>query len=327
MSDSNVDSLLKKIASSKARADIDESYIELGEVMKHAGRATNNMLLSSIQDECRRNADETSRLNSRLMSIEESMSSLFSEMQRMCSLMEIQNEILSSRIINEQGSTTKPSIKGKEWYYQSTKLSSKNHIYACIIFHLIDMVQIHMDIAGLHYPDSFDCDLNEMQNAIRVVSGERCRIQSVEYKNNIRLKEMSSQPLELLCPLISSSDIKTPTTLSESKLSQLCNQVTRGVMQDIEWIRQRLCHLHGILSIKQIDILKSIRHPIMKVDSDSELDWDRRIVQPKSSHPLSKDIGDLIKTRQDEYMKLRMAGYSVENAYQEAKVYEKPKKK
>jgi hypothetical protein len=327
MEDSNVDSLLRSIASSGVRSQIENSYTDVDGVMKEVGRPTNNVLLSAIHNETKRVADEIAKLNAKFTTLNISIESTFSEMTRLCTLIQTQNEISASNTLN--GSSDVSRNKGNatdSWYYQATKLTSKYHVYACIIFHLMDMVQIHMDVAGQHYPDSVDCDFKAMHNAIRVVSSKICNIQGVEYRNTIALREKDSQPFEMLYPLISSSDSKTPTTLSESAISQLCNQVTRGIMQDIEWIRQRLCYLDGVLSIKQIDVLRSICHPIIKPDSDCELNWNRKLIRPRPSHPLVKDIADLPKNQKDEYMRLRMDGRDIIQAYNQAKDYSTSKK-
>jgi hypothetical protein len=318
MSESNVDSYLQSIVSANTQNETDQSYTGVDEAMKHLGRPTNNILLSNIQSESKRTADEVLRLNSRLVSLETTVSDLLFEVSKLCKLTQQQNDILASKD-HKQGTA------GDRWY-MGTKLGSKHHFYACVIGHLIDMVQIHMDVAGLHYPDSEDCDFKSLCTAVRIVSSERCSIRSVDYKNTIILKEKDSQQLIALYPLISSADKTKPVTLSESMISRISTPITREVLQGIEWIRQRLCHLDGILSIKQIDILKSIRHPIVKEDSDSELNWDLRVVKPRSSHPLSRDIGDLIRTKKDEYIKLRMQGENVIDAYNKAKDFTPSKK-
>jgi hypothetical protein len=328
MSTSNVDSVLRSIASSNQRDNVEELYTDASEVTKESGRPTNNVFLHYVHGETKRTADEVVRLSLRIESIEDRMDTISSHLERLCSLTEAQNKMLSLGFLNRQPEGTKIVTKGDSGgarYYQTIELRSKHHVYACIIFHLIEMVQTHMDVKSIHYPDSVDCDFNTMTNAVRVVSTERCRIAGVSYKNNIVLKEKDSQSLQTLYPSISSND-KSPTTLAESNISVLSNPAVRGVMHEVEWIRQRLCHLDGILSIKQVDILKSIKHPIVKPDSDSELNWDHTLVKPRSSHPLSKDISNLLKLQKDEYMKLRMQGVSIYDAFEKAKEYSSSKK-
>jgi hypothetical protein len=172
-----------------------------------------------------------------------------------------------------------------------------------------------------------DCDFKTMENAVRIVSTERCSIASVEYKNIIGTKEKDSQPFSLLYPHIASADKKAPTTLSESMLGHICNPVTRNTMQDLEWIRQRLCHLDGVLSAKQIDVLKSIGTPLVKPGTVDELNWDTKSINPRMSHPLVREISELTKTKKDEYISLRMRGKKIQAAYNEAKIYVPPKAK
>lgn len=210
--------------------------------------------------------------------------------------MENQNEMTASVALSQNADgfsqQSNKVQQGSSWYYQATRLSSKYHVYGCILMHLIDMVQVHMDIQGNHYPDSVDCDFKSMHNAVRIVSTERCNISSVEYNNVISVKEKDSQCFNLLYQHIASTDPTTPTTLAESMLSHICNPITRPVMQDVEWIRQRLCHLDGILSAKQIDVLKSISSPLIRQGTVDELDWDTAAIRPRLSHPLVRDISD-----------------------------------
>lgn len=330
MSDNNVDSLLRQISSTRIKNEVDNAYSGVSEAMKQVGAPTSNMLLSAIHSETKRTADELVRLNSRMSSLEATNSQTANSILRLCNLIETQNEILASMAIGQpqelSQSTKGHRSSGQDWYYQGTKLSSRYHVYACILFHLIDMVQVHMDIMDIQYPDSVDCDFKTMQNAVRIVSTERCSIQNVEYKNTISAKEKDSQPFDIIYPLISSLQPGGPTTLVESDISKVYNPVTRNVMQDTEWIRQRLCYLDGILSIKQIDILKSIKSPILKANSDHELNWDSKFIKAKVSHPLARDISDLGSLQKNEYIKLRMKGQSVIDAYESAKVFVTQKK-
>ena len=130
----------------------------------------------------------------------------------------------------------------------------------------------------------------------------------------------------VLYSLISSSDIKSPTILSESMISRIDNPVTRPVMQDIEWIQQRLCYMEGVLSARQVGILNSLKFPVVKPKSEDELNWDKSSIVPRQSHPMTRQISDLTKTKKDEYIKLRMKNRSITDAYSIANDYVPSKK-
>lgn len=330
MSGDNADSLLKSIYSTRIKNEIDDSYDGVAGALKHAGAPSNNMLLSNILSEGKRTADEVMRLNMKTEKLEQGMDNLVDSMSAICKLLEKQNEILASISIGQGSSLSSPISRNtptsQSWYYQGNKLSSRYHVYACILFHFIDMVQVHMDLKSIYYPDSVDCDFKSMQNAVRIVCTERCSIPTVEYKNTIIVKDKDSQPFDILYPIISSTDPAEPTSVTESLLSRMINPVTRNVMQEIEWIRQRLCHLQGIVSVKQIDILKSIKAPFLKQDSNHELNWDERQIRPRSSHPLVKDILELSGPQRSEYIKLRMKNKTIEVAYEAAKEFTQSKK-
>lgn len=118
---------------------------------------------------------------------------------------------------------------------------------------------------------------------------------------------------------IVSTNENSPTILPEAMLSVICNPVTRNMMTSLDWIRQRLCYTDGVLSARQIDILSSIKSPLIKADSSSGLNFDIAKIKPRPSHPLSRDISDLIKTKKDLYITYRMNGSTIIGAYEEAR--------
>ncbi len=328
MGSENVDSVLRGIASRRDHDEIKSSYSDVSAAMKHTGTPTNNILLSMIHSETRRNADETTSLRASVRKMELDIGNMVDNIANLVELIKIQNEIISSTMATNMGQSTpvsnrKQSSVGAEWYYQGTRLSSKYHAYACIISHLIDIVQIHIESMGKFYPDSVDCDFKLLQNTIGIVCKERCNIRSVEYRNPISVKDKDNQAFEMLYPHISSMDKNTPTVLSESMLSQICNPITRSIMQDIEWIRQRLCHIDGIMSPKQMDILKSIGNPIVTSETQDELNWNPKFITCRMSHPLAKDVAALPGLKKNEYVKLRLQGKPISEALKEAENYKK----
>lgn len=321
----NLESALKSIKSAKDHDEVQSMYTGTGEAMKHTGAPTNHMLLAMIHSETRRNADEMMRLNGTMQKLLEQISISNSNMSTIGSLLETQNEILSSSIVSGQNLSSETSVKRQsvgdsDWYYQGVRLSSRYHAYACIVFHLIGMVQIHLDQMGKIYPDSVDCDFKTMTQAVRIVCDKRCNISSVSLKSKIDTKKMDDQSFDMIYPHISSRDKNSATTMPESALSRLDNNIVRPVLQDVEWIRQRLSHLQGILSIKQVDILKRIRFPFAK---GGELNWDSRGIDPRSSHPLAREIAELPSNQKWEYIQLVMKGEKMQNALTAAKEFKK----
>ena len=324
MTDTSVDALLQRISSSRIKDEVSNAYTEVGESLKEIGAPSNNMLLSYIHGETKRTGDEILRVGTRVSKLETHLS-------KICELLEKQNIILASMEINssipdDTGAISGKSIRGGEWWYQGTRLSSRYHVYSCIIFHLISMVQLQMDQKSIHYPDSVDCDFKTMVNSVRIVSTERCNIKEITYKNSITAKDKDDQGFGHIYPIISSKEKDFSTTMPESQLTRICNQVTRQIMQEVEWIRQRLCFLPGILSIKQIDILRSIDFPVVKAEYPDELNWNPREIKPKKSHPLASDIWELTKTQRDEYIKSKMKGKNTQEAFTIAQTYIPEKK-
>lgn len=316
----NVDSALRHIRSSREHDEARSAYAGTSDAMKHTGTPTNNMLLSMVHSETKRNCDETMRLASATQRLADGISEMNSNMSSVLSLLEIQNELLSGIALGGQQTQTEYAFKthkasGSKYYYQGVGLSSRNHVYACIIFHLIDMVQVHMDASGKVYPDSVDCDFRTMTSAIRVVCSMRCSIPTVEYKNTIETKKVDSQQLGVIYPYISSENKDYQTTLSESMLHRIITPITRPVIQEVEWIRQRLCHLTGVLSVKQTDILKSIRSPLIKTEAGDELNWDPSTIRPKQSHPLVREVSELSAEQKWEYIRLIMRNSKMQAAF------------
>lgn len=321
MSTDQVNSLLKSIASTQIKDEITGSYTQVSQSMREIGAPTNNMLLSIIHSETKRSADEIMKLTSRVLKLEETNRELLT---RMCDLLENQNIILSNMAIGSSSSvssdisarTSRKSINPSgEWWYHGTKLSNKYYVAACILSHLIDMVQIHLETDRVYYPDSVDCSFTDLHHAVRAVCTNRCTVRDIQYRELISLTGKESQPFDHLYPMIASSDPNVPFTMSESSISNLHNSVTRNAMQTVEYIRQRLTLLEGILSARQIDTLKSIGFPVSAADSPDQLNWDRAKIKPRTSHPYAEQIRSLAKMQKDEYIKSRLAGSNVIGAY------------
>ena len=324
MPQSDTELVLNQIKSSRHQDHINGLYNGVGESLKHAGAPTNNILLSTISAELKRMNDQSMTSSSRL---ESHLSNISSSLDSLCLLMEAQNEMLASSSMKESTTTTRISqteVSKTHWYYAGTKLVSRYHGYACILSHLMSMVETRMEVNDIHYPDSVDCNFNTMQNLVRIVCGNRSSLPNLTQRDTIITKDRDSQAFNQLYPIIASSQMDTPTSLIESQLSKIVTPVTRGIMQDIEWIRQRLVYMQGILSIKQVDILASISMPF-KTDDD-ELQCNISKLKPKSSHPLCRDIMDLIKLKKDEFIILRLKNEAIQVAYEKASQHSGQKK-
>lgn len=316
VSEDDVDSTLQKIASDARFKEVSEQYENVGDAIKYTGSVTNNGLLKLIYTEAKRSADESMRLSRNIVKLNEQMKMMT---DTIAAMMETQNNILSNLNLSNvlespisSGGTKSPM--GDSWYYRGIRLVSRYHVYTCIIFHLIDMVQVHMDVRSIYYPDSVDCEFKPMCNAVRLVCTEKCSSPHVEYKSKIDASGKDSQASNILFPIIASKSPNDSIIISESTLINISNAVTRPILQDVEWIRQRLCILDGILSAKQIDILKSIRNPVLKPGSEGELNWDPNVIKPRSSHPLVTNIMSFNASQKNMYIKARLEGNDIEKS-------------
>lgn len=94
-------------------------------------------------------------------------------------------------------------------------------MYTCLIMHIMSIVEMRMDMAGISYPNRIDCDFKTLQKAIRVTSGENCSIKGIKYRDTISLEEKIDQALEYLYFIIATEQKKYPTTVPESSISSI----------------------------------------------------------------------------------------------------------
>jgi hypothetical protein len=291
--------------------------------MKEMGAPSNNMLLSVIHGECKRSADAISKLDARVMRLENILIKQQDSMDRLCELMEIQNTLLASH--DSQISDTRLSIEssysrkqtpggdGTSWYYQGSKLINKYKICACIIAQLIDIVRLRMENRGVFYQDSVDANLTTLEYCVRDSSKMRCSIPGVKFKNQIDIPDTNkaANGYEVLLPLIASRDSSASTTLPETRLVELSMPITRHVMEAVARVIQRLCYLEGILSPQQIDMLKSISFPIIVPGSEGDFNCDPSVVKPRLSHPISNVIGGFTPTAKTKFIQSVISGQSM----------------
>lgn len=318
--DGSIESALKSIASNATRNSIEASYNDIGGVMKEFGGPSNNMLLSSIHAESKRNADELLKLNARVSRLESIMTGIYENTERMCESIELQNKLLSSQHIDTKDKRDSTSIgpmnskrsmiDGSTWYYAGFKLNGKTKICACIISQLMGIITLHMEHMSIRYPDSVDCKFTTLELCIREIAKVRCQIPAVEYKNEIPVPEMGSPGLEAVLPLIASKNKDVPTSLPESRLIEFSTPITRELMKSIEWIMQRLRRLDHILSPQQIDMLSCMNVPIVKPGSDGELNWNPSLLKARKSNPLCNQISDLSPTGKTVYVQQLMKAQS-----------------
>jgi len=316
MSDT-VKQALENIASRDRDGSVRSQIREQGESMAELGAPTNNMLLASISASLATLVQRDSSSTRILNSLNDNISMLSQHIIDVKGLLETQNTILASLSIGtpDRSSTSVSKKTGGEWYYQGVPLVSRYKVYACIISHMINMVQLHMDSIGIFYPDSVDCDFQTLSEAVRLSCTNRTSVPNTTYRNIIEIKDTGSQGLDIIYPVIASQDKNTPTTMLESRLTDISNQITRDIMQQVDWIRQRLCYMDCILSVKQIDILKSIQHPFVE---DDGLNWNKDSCKPRGSHPLTHEVRSLVQTRKKIYMTERLKNIPVLAALQTA---------
>lgn len=324
--DNIIESALKSIASKATRTSIESSYNDPGAVMKEFGGPSNNMLLSAIHAESKRNADEVSRLNARVDRLEAILAGIYENTEKMCEYMEVQNTLLSSQHIESSenriqgisvnGIDSRRGLSdGSTWFYAGFKLKSKSKICSCLISQLMGIVTLHMEHMNIRYPDSVDCKFTTLDLCIREISKVRCQIPSVEYKNEITIPEMGSVSLEAVLPLIASKKENSPTSLPETRLVEFATPITRDLMRAVEWIIQRLCKLEHILSPQQIDMLSSLSMPIVKPGSDGELNWNPSLIRSRRSNPLCNQVEALSPTGKTVYVQQIMKAQSPMQAW------------
>lgn len=314
MSRDTVDSVLKGIASLDVNNAVSGSYTELADSIRQSGAPSNNTLLTIILSEIKRGNDETVKLTNSINKLNESMKSTS---DRLVESMESQTNILASMSLSAESNPQPQRNKGKagseDWYYVSTRLSSKHHVFACLISQLMNIVQLHMDFQGIQYPDSVNCEFNVMVTMVRVASSTQCKSKSIDYKPPIKLKPVNDQAFDTVYPYISSKAQQDPATLTEATLTNMINPITRDIMQEAEYLRERLCLLEPVLSAKQVDILKSIKFPFIV---DGKLNYDMSKIRIRSSHPSFHEIDKLASRQKEAFAIARLNGKSINDSYE-----------
>lgn len=327
----NVARALELIRSDKSQEEIDSQYNELIESNKEIGAPTNNVILRAILDEQKRTnryidttINEFRNLSVGMSSIINSVESLASTMQEMNDTikdqMELQASMRSSMGISDISTPDTPVTRrtvpnGIEWFYQSSILNNKYKIIGAVLSHLINMIKLRLETSGIFYPDSVDCSFDLFSNCISKACNVRCSIPDVEYRNKINIREKNDPAYKVLLPIVASKNPVSPTSLREDQIKDLWDPRLRNVMQETEWIRQRLCRIEGVLSPQQCDILKSISFPIVK---DGELNWDPNKINVRKSHPISQDIEALGQTQKLVYVESMARGKDMVTSYEEA---------
>lgn len=318
---------LERIASDGVKKTMAESYNDVQSVIKEMGSPSNNMLLSMIYSESKRSSDLISRLDSRLARLESSMSVQAAGMEQLCELMRVQNTLISSQqnsVHDMSFSYDAPEVRqstpvqrGTAWYYQGFILNNKSKIVSCIISHLIELVNIQMESRSIHYPDSVDANFTTLECCVRESCKVRCKIPSVVFKDPIEIPELAKHrtAYDSILPLVASRDGNMSTTFPESRLSELSTPLTRPIMQCVARVVERIRHLDGILSAQQIDILKSLDFPIVKQDSEGDLNWEPMRVKPRESNQMSFKIHAFTPTRKAAFVKDVISGQNVIQAY------------
>ena len=203
MSRNTIDSVLNSISSLNIDNIVLESYTEVAESIRESGAPSNNILLTIILSEIRRGNDETMKLAAVVAELTKSMSVTC---QQLLDSMERRNTILALIKISESDKSQQHKLKGKagtsDWFYKAHKLTSKHHVFACIISHFISIVQLHIDNERVQYPDSVDCEFNLMIIMVRVVSSSTCKAKDVKYKARILLKPVNDQAFDTIYPYI-----------------------------------------------------------------------------------------------------------------------------
>lgn len=297
---------------------------EPGKSVKLLGSQTNSMILHNIQGECHRNAETSLDMYNIMREIRELLYEQTKHMAELTSSMKDLTEVVASNAMKSSSvSTSEPSNRshgsGAIYYHFGTRLNGRYTAYACIIYHLIKMVYAHMESQALKYPDSTDCDFNELVMATQTVCKENCTIRTITYSIPIEMPTKKKQvAIESMYRHIGLTSQSGGATVPESNISKIYNDSTReDVFVKIGRIMERLTYLPGIVSPKQIDAMKSIQYPIAVARDDEPL---RLNIDPKywktgSSHPISNNVMQLSHTGKVAYIQQIMAGKSPPTAY------------
>jgi hypothetical protein len=324
----DITSVLQQIASDTSKQSIDDSYNDPGGAVKEfGGGMSNNMILRSIYSETKRNADESARLNSKLNALIDAMNNMTSAIEQLSDLTESQNTIIASQYskfsestnntVDRQSNSRKQQLQGSGmWFYDGINIKARNLQCACLISQFIAIVKTKLDQRGIYYPDSVDCEFTVLGYCITEVTGVRCTIPSVTFKNQIEFPSTTSPVYSKILPLIASSRQYDPALLSESRLDEIQTPMTRSYIESVERVIDRLCKLEHILSPIQIDILRSFQTPIIK---DGELNFNIDMIQPRQSHPLANEISQLTPTGKKTYIRQIMKNENHFQAYQTAR--------
>lgn len=314
---SRVNALLENIASRQRATVLDSIKNEQGESIRALGAPTNNMLLSMINGELVQTnnmlLEAIKEMREQNRELVEQQKLMLQSIQDLASIM-----VHTSKSIPDNYSARVADTASKTRYYKSNILANKYDIYACILSHILSMIYVRMTVQSVGYPGSADCGFKELSKAVQAVSKVPCSISTVKFGDKIVLAEKSTAVIESIYPSISSSQKLSTHTLPESNLSKIYNGSTReDIFEHIYKLMDRLIYLHGILSPRQIEAIKSIKYPIV-IEEDGEplrLNIDEREWKGSRPHPVSTSILSLPDTGKKQYMALIMEGKSPPAAY------------
>jgi hypothetical protein len=320
---SDVDDLLRRITNTHlANQSGSSSTDQQGLSVKALGGSTNNMLLQMINGEMKCNADAirdlctyTRETNSLIEEQNKLTQSLISSINDLSSVLAINAKVNSSNPASELSQFTG---KDKIYYYKGSKLANKYNIYACIIAHIVSMVYNRMQRKAIMYSDSVDCSFEMLTHAIRIVCTTRCNIPSIAYDNKIDLTEKNTPIIESICPHIASTKQFSVSTLLENKISKIYNDSTsEDIFVHVRLVAERLRYLHGILSPKQMDALKSLKSPLVVIYDGEEpmLNIDESKWSGSNSHPVANMVAALAHKKKLIYMERIVLGDSPAKAY------------
>jgi hypothetical protein len=320
---SDVDNLLRRIAHthlSGQNASAEEE--QQGQSIKALGGATNNMLLQMIHGEstvnasCMRDLCEHVRDTNTLIREQNKLTeSLTESIDRLASVLALNAKVSSSAPRSE---LMQYAGKDKTYYYKATKLANKYHIHACIISHIISMIYNRMQRKAIMYPDSVDCTFDLLVHAIRIVCNTRSKIPLLAYDNKIDLTEKNTPVVESIIHHIASTKQSSTVTLPESSISKIYNDSTsEDIFVHVRLVMERLRYLHGILSPKQMDAIKSINYPPVTVrdGEESMLNIDESKWTGSNSHPVSNMVAALPHKKKLIYIEHIISGENAAKAY------------
>lgn len=188
-------------------------------------------------------------------------------------------------------------------------LNNRNRVIACIVLQCIDIIKNNIERMGKFYSDNVDAQFDLVELCVRESCNNTCGIQSVAYKEKIEIPDLSKNRNCYSCimHIIASRSPSTPTVLTEDRFKELFHTMSSSVMECTHLVIERMKHMTGILSIRQLEILKSIRYPMLD-NFTGLINWDKSLVKCGRTSPIKSKVDKLAYQCKAKYLRAILRG-------------------